>query len=250
MRAMAGPPLRAGAWTSRRRVARAAGRERARRRRVGRRGSPGSVPVAPGRRACCLVVRATALPCGRTRAGRTGAAARWTSEFVGILVFGVLAVAAVAYANHRKHVRKRESLQRLLDRDQDLRLTETPCGLDVATLPSFVGIPRATVGAASATASRARRRCSQAAERPACPARPSSGGGRSARPPRPSRAPGPPTRSAGRPSRSSGCPPRSPTGSCCAPSPSSAASGSPAAGTRSSRRSSTAGSASSARTGP
>jgi hypothetical protein len=61
---------------------------------------------------------------------------------VGILVLAVLAIAAVAYANHRKHVRKRESLQRLLDRDPDLRRTETPCGLDVATLPSFAGIPR------------------------------------------------------------------------------------------------------------
>jgi hypothetical protein len=61
---------------------------------------------------------------------------------VGILVLGVLVVAAVAYANHRKKVRKRESLQRLLDRDPGLRLTSTPCGLEEAALPSFAGIQR------------------------------------------------------------------------------------------------------------
>jgi hypothetical protein len=60
-----------------------------------------------------------------------------------VLVGGALVAAALAYAAHRKRVRKEESLQRLLTRDPALTRTLTPCGFDGRSLPHrFVAIPR------------------------------------------------------------------------------------------------------------
>jgi hypothetical protein len=59
-----------------------------------------------------------------------------------VLVVGGLIAAGVAYAAHRKRVRKEESLQRLLDRDPALIRTTAPCGIDGSTLPHrFAAIP-------------------------------------------------------------------------------------------------------------